>query len=87
MAGAQDVDPVFNSPSSVSVSGKGEATEVTYANNSEHDLFCSGFVGKGRLIADLYDYIKSADVDSALPPTWLKDLADAAERQCRFGTR
>lgn len=29
VAGAQDVDPVFNSPSSVSVSGKGEATEVT----------------------------------------------------------
>lgn len=80
VAGAQDVDPVFNSPSSVSVSGKGEATEVTYANNSEHDLFCSGFVGKGRLIADLYDYIKSADVDSALPPTWLEDLADAAEQ-------
>ncbi|MVZ90165.1 hypothetical protein GQF49_06680 [Microbacter sp. ANSKLAB05] len=58
VAGAQDVDPVFNSPSSVSVSGKGEATEVTYTNRSERDLLCTAFAGPDRLIADFYDYTK-----------------------------
>ncbi|MBR7518744.1 hypothetical protein KC217_24065, partial [Mycobacterium tuberculosis] len=50
VAGAQDIEPVFNSPSSVSVSGKGEATKVTYTNKSGQDLMCYSFVGTGRLV-------------------------------------
>ena len=60
-AGAEEpapAKPVFNSPSSVSVSGKGATTKVTYTNKSAHDLMCSGFAGQDRLIGDLYTYIK-----------------------------
>lgn len=52
--------PVFNSPSSVSVSGKGDKTKVTYTNKSEHDLMCTAYAGPDRLIADLYSYGKKA---------------------------
>jgi hypothetical protein len=78
VAGAQDVDPVFNSPSSVSVSGKGEATEATYTNKSGQDLMCYSFVGTGRLVSDLYGYVKTVDINSTLPESWTARFVEAA---------
>ncbi|MFI8695504.1 hypothetical protein [Dietzia sp. KRD202] len=78
VAGAQDIEPVFNSPSSVSVSGKGEATKVTYTNKSGQDLMCYSFVGTGRLVSDLYGYAKKVDINSALSPSWTARLVEAA---------
>ncbi|MEB8325771.1 hypothetical protein NGF75_07195 [Dietzia kunjamensis] len=80
VAGAQDVDPVFNSPSSVSVSGKGEATEVTYTNKSGQDLMCYSFVGTGRLVSDLYGYVKTVDINSTLPESWTARFVEAASK-------
>ena len=46
-------EPVFDSKSSVSVSGKGKNAKVTYTNNSGKDLECFGNVGPGGLLFDL----------------------------------
>lgn len=72
-AGAEEAPkPVFNSPSSVSVAGKGASTKVTYTNESGRDLFCSGFAGQDRLIADFYSYLqKSDDLDGSDLPAEL----------------
>lgn len=58
LANAQVASPVFNSPSSVNVEGKGASTKVTYRNESERDLLCTAFAGPDRLIADFYSYTK-----------------------------
>lgn len=54
------VKPVLNSPSSVSVSGKGADTKVTYTNRSDHDLMCQAFAGPDQLISDFYGYAKKS---------------------------
>lgn len=46
-------EPVFDSKSSVSVSGKGKNAKVTYTNDSGKDLECFGNVGPGGLLFDL----------------------------------
>lgn len=82
VAGAQDLDPVSNSPSSVSVSGTGENTKVTYDNKSGHDLRCSAFVGKSGLVGDLYDYLRTTDFSNAglpLPPELYAAMIEANE--------
>lgn len=48
-------EPVFDSKSSVSVSGKGKNAKVTYTNNSGKDLECFGNVGPGGLLFDLLE--------------------------------
>ena len=57
MAAAEDAanEPVFDSKSSVSVSGKGKNAKVTYTNNSGKDLECFGNVGPGGLLFDLLE--------------------------------
>ena len=68
VAGAQPGGlPVFDSPSSVLVSGRGENVEVTYQNESGRDLLCTGYVGKRGLIGDMYDYERSADLADGTP--------------------
>lgn len=62
VAGAQDVEPVFNSPSSVSVEGKGAATKVSYTNRSEYDLGCFAYAGPAQLIGDLYGEAKKSGI-------------------------
>lgn len=65
--------PVFNSPSSVSVSGKGDKTKVTYTNKSDKDLACYAFAGPDRLIADFYSYAKkSGTIDGTDAPAGLE---------------
>lgn len=65
--------PVFNSASSVSVSGKGAATKVTYTNKSATDLTCYAFAGPDRLIADFYSVSKkSGSLDGAELPAELE---------------
>ena len=65
IAGADEAQPkpVFNSASSVSVSGKGEGAKVSYTNKSGQDLFCVAFAGPSALIGDMYDYYRSGDVN------------------------
>lgn len=63
VAAADEVEPVFNSPSSVSISGMGEDAEVTYTNKSDHDLTCMALVGPGDVIAQLYAMAKSGEFD------------------------
>ena len=48
-------EPVFDSKSSVSVSGKGKNAKVTYTNDSGKDLECFGNVGPGGLLFDLLE--------------------------------
>lgn len=57
MAAAEDAanEPVFDSKSSVSVSGKGKNAKVTYTNNSGKDLECFGNVGPGGLLFELLE--------------------------------
>ncbi|WP_194861851.1 hypothetical protein [Dietzia sp. SYD-A1] len=54
VAGAQGADPVLDSPSSVSVSGKGANTEISYTNRSGQDLFCIAYGGPGSLLSEMY---------------------------------
>lgn len=82
VAGAQDLAPVSNSPSSVSVSGTGENTKVTYDNKSGHDLNCSAFVGKSGLVGDLYAYLRTTDFSNSgitLPPALYAAIVEANE--------
>lgn len=69
VAGADTAEPkpVFNSPSSVAVEGKGAATKVIYTNKSEHNLFCYSFAGPGGLMSDFYNESKKADADTEMP--------------------
>ena len=62
MAAAEDAanEPVFDSKSSVSVSGKGKNAKVTYTNNSGKDLECFGIVGPGGLLFDYLEEVKEA---------------------------
>lgn len=69
VASAQEpaVKPVLNSPSIVSVSGKGADTKVTYTNKSNHDLMCQAFAGPDQLISDVYGYVKKSGDTGELP--------------------
>lgn len=81
----QTPKPVFNSPSSVAVSGKGKATKVTYTNKSEHDLLCYGYVGPVGLISDFYaEAKKSSGTDESMPEGLQKKLGEAA-KDGKFG--
>lgn len=81
VAGAQDLAPVSNSPSSVSVSGTGENTKVTYDNKSGHDLYCVAFVGKSGLVGDLYHYLRPIGLTdgTTLPPALWAAFLEANE--------
>lgn len=65
VAGAESgqTKPVFDSASSVSVSGKGKDTTVSYTNKSGSDLTCLGFAGPSALLGQMYDYYRSVDVN------------------------
>lgn len=76
--------PVFAGPSSVSVSGRGGDSAVTYTNRSGHDLVCGTYLGPGRLIGDLYDFIRTAPVNTGLPPE-LSARLEVALGQGRVG--
>lgn len=67
--------PVFDSASSVSVSGKGTATKVSYTNKSGHDLGCFGYVGEPRLIGKLFK-----STDGSFSPALQQELATAIEK-------
>lgn len=68
MAAAEEApaqpDPVFNSKSSVSVSGKGENTKVTYTSNAGKDLTCGAIVGPAEALAVVFDAYKKGDANS-----------------------
>lgn len=57
-------DPVFNSKSSVSVSGKGKSTKVTYDNKSGKDLYCGAIVGPAEALAVVFDAYKKGDANN-----------------------
>lgn len=79
-AGAQPGgQPVFDSPSSVVVSGRGENVEVIYKNESGRDLLCTGYVGTRGLIGGVYDHARSAEFNDGTPSELNAALAEAGE--------
>lgn len=70
----------------MSVSGKGANTEVTYANKSGEDLFCSGVAGSGTLLADMYAYLRTTADPYAAPPAELSAKLLAAMAKGQIGS-
>lgn len=82
IAQAQPVEltPVFTSPSSVSVSGRGVDTKVTYTNRSGQGLVCAVLVGPGRLLGDLYDEVRFSSGNGGIPAELSAELMLAMEQ-------
>ncbi|MBB1025562.1 MULTISPECIES: hypothetical protein [unclassified Dietzia] len=77
VAGAQGADPVLDSPSSVSVSGKGANTEISYTNRSGQDLFCIAYGGPGSLLSEMYAVLRTQDPDASPPPALEAKVTEA----------
>lgn len=75
--------PVFTSPSSASVSGRGVESTVTYTNRSGQGLVCGVLVGPGRLLGDRYDEVRSSDGEGI--PEYLSAELTLAMEQGRVG--
>ncbi|KAA0918750.1 hypothetical protein [Dietzia sp. ANT_WB102] len=84
IAGAEEAatKPVLDSASSVSVSGKGKNTKISYTNKSGQDLFCSGIAAPGSLISELYNSIRSMDPNNPgnIPEGLDEAMTKAAEQ-------